>query len=214
VTPGKASGGGAYPNGGEAEEQLGTAAFAGREGVPVGGDGECGVMQHRCERGKLGLAPNWEWCSSEGAHRRGGRRRQRLAKSGVKERPTVARGRGPGMGAVGREVALEGAGGESVTREWMRGVTFERPRSTARLRGEKEGRRGGEVRPRGCHDARGRSWGLTPTGGRRPAAARDWRACTTCAARSLPAEQRRGGGGLTGGPAQEEKKSGPTLDEQ
>jgi hypothetical protein len=47
----------------------------------------------------------------------------------------VAGGDGPGVGAVGREVVLEGAGGESVMREWMRGVTFERPRSTARPRG-------------------------------------------------------------------------------
>jgi hypothetical protein len=107
--------------GGEAEEQLGTAAFAGGEGAPVGGDGGCGVLQQQCERLKLGLAPIWEWCSSEGAHRRGGRRRQCSAKSDAKERPSVADGDGPGAGAVGREVALEGAGGESVTREWTRG---------------------------------------------------------------------------------------------
>jgi hypothetical protein len=46
-------------------------------------------------------------------------------KSDAKERPPVAGGGGLGAGAVGREVALEGAGGESVTREWMRGVAFE-----------------------------------------------------------------------------------------
>jgi hypothetical protein len=91
----------------------------------VGGDGGCGVLQHRCERGKLGLAPIWEWCSSEGADRRGGRRWRRSVKSDAKERPPVAGGGGLGAGAVGREVALEGAGGESVTREWMRGVAFE-----------------------------------------------------------------------------------------
>jgi hypothetical protein len=39
----------------------------------------------------------------------------------VKERPLVAGGGGLGTGAVGREVALEGAGGESVMREWTRG---------------------------------------------------------------------------------------------
>jgi hypothetical protein len=73
----------------------------------VGGDDGCGVLQHRCERGKLGLAPIWEWCSSEGAHRRGGKRRRRSVKSDAKERPPMARGGGSGAGAVGREVALE-----------------------------------------------------------------------------------------------------------
>jgi hypothetical protein len=110
--PGKAGEGGVYPNGGEAEEQLGTAAFTGGEGAPVGGDSGCGVLQHQCERGKLGLAPIWEWCSSGGAHRRGGRRRRRSVKSDAKERPPVAGGGGPGAGAMGREVALERGGPE------------------------------------------------------------------------------------------------------
>jgi hypothetical protein len=97
--------------GGVAEELLRAVAFADGEGAPVGGDGGCGVLQHQCERGKLGLAPIWEWCSSEGAHRRGGRRRQRSAKSNAKERPPVAEGGGSGARVVVREVALEGAEG-------------------------------------------------------------------------------------------------------
>jgi hypothetical protein len=47
--------------GGEAEEGLGTAAFAGGEGDPMGGDGGCGVLQHQCGRGKRELAPIWKW---------------------------------------------------------------------------------------------------------------------------------------------------------
>jgi hypothetical protein len=34
------------------EEELGTTAFAGGEGAPMGGDGGCGVLQHRCRRGE------------------------------------------------------------------------------------------------------------------------------------------------------------------
>jgi hypothetical protein len=46
--------------GGEAEEGPGTAAFAGGEGAPMGGDGGCGVQRHRCGRGKMKLASIWE----------------------------------------------------------------------------------------------------------------------------------------------------------
>jgi hypothetical protein len=46
--------------GGEAEEGPGTAAFAGEEGAPMGGDGRCGVLRHRCRRGKMKLASIWE----------------------------------------------------------------------------------------------------------------------------------------------------------
>jgi hypothetical protein len=35
-------------------------------------------------------------------------------------------------------------------------------------------------------------WGLAPTGGRRPTAARAWHSWETCAARALPAETERG----------------------
>jgi hypothetical protein len=78
----------------------------------MGGDGGCGVLQHRCERGKRELAPIWEWRSSEGAHRRGGRQRRRSAKSDTRERPPVAGGSCPGAGTVGREVVLERGGAE------------------------------------------------------------------------------------------------------
>jgi hypothetical protein len=56
----------------------------------------------------------------------------------------VAGGSGPGMGTVGREVALErggrsGVGDEGVD-EWRVGRVFKRARSAARLRGKKERR--------------------------------------------------------------------------
>jgi hypothetical protein len=108
--------------GGEAEEGLGTTAFADGEGAPMVDDGGCGVLQHRCGRGKRELTPIWEWRSSEGAHRRGGRQRPWSAKSDARERPPVARGSAPGAKMVGREVALErGAVVGSVTREGTSG---------------------------------------------------------------------------------------------
>jgi hypothetical protein len=60
----------------------------------------------------MGLAPIWEWRSSEGAHRRGGKQRRRSAKSDVREGPSVAGGGGTGTenGGVGdsaREGGLE-----------------------------------------------------------------------------------------------------------
>jgi hypothetical protein len=119
--PGKDERAGAHRNGGSTtrrEESSETAAFAGGEGAPMGGDGGCGVLQHRCERGKLGLAPIWEWCGSEGAHRRGGRRRWRSVKSDAKERPPVAGGSGLGAGAMWRGVALE----RGTREEWVTGA--------------------------------------------------------------------------------------------
>jgi hypothetical protein len=136
----------------------------------MGGDGGGGILQHRCGRGKRELSPIWEWRSSEGAHRRGGRQQQRLAKSGARERPPVARGQqfGHGNGGEGggaREGGQSGVGDEGFD-EWRVGRVFERARSAARLRGKKE-RRGG-VQPWGCHAAWGQAWGLAPTGGWRP----------------------------------------------
>jgi hypothetical protein len=101
---------------------AGVAVFNGGGVAPVVVDVRGGVLQHRCGRGKMGLAPIWEWRSSEGAHRRGGRRRRRSAKSDVRERPPVAGGGGTGAKTVGREAALErGAGAGSVLREWTSG---------------------------------------------------------------------------------------------
>jgi hypothetical protein len=73
----------------------------------MGGDGGCGVLQHRCGRGKRDLAPIWEWRSSESAHWRGGRQQRCSAKSEARERPPVVGGSGTGAGMVGREVVLE-----------------------------------------------------------------------------------------------------------
>jgi hypothetical protein len=72
----------------------------------MGGDGGCGVLQHRCGRGKRELAPIWEWRSSKGAHRRGGRQRRSSAKSDARE---VALVRGARKG-VGDGKANEGFG--------------------------------------------------------------------------------------------------------
>jgi hypothetical protein len=111
----------------------------------MGGDGGCGVLQHQCGREKRELALIWEWQSSEGAHQRGGRQRQRSAKSAVRERSPVAGGSGPGAGTVGREVALERRGGEElVMGERTRGsVTFERLSRRCGREGKRRGERGG-----------------------------------------------------------------------
>jgi hypothetical protein len=168
-----------------------TVVFAGGEGAPVGGDGGCGVLQHWCERGKLGLAPIWEWCSSEGAHRRGGRRRRRSAKSDVKEGPPVAVRAWERWGGRWRSRGRRGVGDEGVDEGGPRlnGLGRWRDREGKR-RGE-----GGGVRQQGCHATQGWSWGLAPTGsGARSAGVCDVRR-TVVAGRT---EERRRG--LTGGP--------------
>jgi hypothetical protein len=140
------------------EEGLGTATIVGGEGAPMGGDGGCGVLHHRCGRGKRELAPIWEWRSSEGAHWRGGRQRRRSAKSDVRERPrwpeaAVRARKRWGRSGVGDEGADEGVN-----------HVFERAWSAARLRGKRR-REVGVVSGRGgCHAA----WGMAPTDGRRP----------------------------------------------
>jgi hypothetical protein len=150
-----------------------------REGAPVGGDGGCGVLQNCCEWGKLGLAPIWEWCSSEGAHWRGGRRRRRSAKSDTKERHSMAGGGGLGTGKMGRGVALERGTGE----EWVMGARTSAFCGASSVggaaEGEKEKERGGPATgvPHG--------W--------RPAAARARRARVTCAAHVAGRKQRGGG---------------------
>jgi hypothetical protein len=130
-------------------------------------------------------------------------------KSNAKERPPVAGAGGPGAGAVGREVALEGAGGESLTREWTRGVTFEQPRSTVRLRGEKEGRRGGPAAgvPRGARVVVGPDpdrW-AAPGSGPRLAGMHDVRRAIV-AGRT---EERRRGTDRWAGPRRKEKWADP-----
>jgi hypothetical protein len=137
--------------GGEAEEGVETAAFADWEGAPMGGDGGCGVLQHRCGKGKRELASIWEWRSSEGTHRRGGRQRRCSAKSGCENS-------GEGAGA------REGVGEDMVTGERTRvSVMFE---WLGRRHGREGKRRGeqGVVQPwGGATRCGGRSWGLAPT---------------------------------------------------
>jgi hypothetical protein len=71
-------------------------------------------------------------------------------------------------GAVGKGVALErGAGKEWVTEEQTgRGRVLSVSVGGAGGSGKREGE-GAGVWPWECHVARGRSWGLAPTGGRR-----------------------------------------------
>jgi hypothetical protein len=91
----------------------------------------------------------------------------------------VAGGSGPGTRTVRREVVLERGGRSGVGDEgvdgWQVGCAYERARSAARLRGKKERRGGGGVRPWGYHMARGQSWGLALTVSR-PAMTRTRRA--------------------------------------
>jgi hypothetical protein len=102
--PGKEERAGAHRNGGSTvrrRKRHRAAVFNGGGVAPVVVDMRGGVLQHRCGRGKRDLAPIWEWRSSEGAHRRGGRQRRRSAKSDVRERPPVTGGGGTGAETVG-----------------------------------------------------------------------------------------------------------------
>jgi hypothetical protein len=96
-------------------------------------------------------------------------------------RPESERGRGfrwpealvRARGVVGKGVALErgvrrGVGDRGAD---GRSACFEPPVGDAAER-EKGRERGGGVRPQECYAARGVSWGLAPTSGRHPAAAR------------------------------------------
>jgi hypothetical protein len=93
---------------------AGVTVFNGGGVAPLVVNVRGGVLRHRCGRGKMGLAPIWEWRSLEGAHQRGGRRRRRSLKSDVREGPPVARGGSMGVEMVGREVALERGGRSGV----------------------------------------------------------------------------------------------------
>jgi hypothetical protein len=71
---------------------------------------------------------------------------------------------------VGREAALErGAGARSVSREWTSGRGHALSCSVGGAAEGEKGERGGGGSGRGSATRRGTaSWGLTPTGGRRP----------------------------------------------
>jgi hypothetical protein len=113
---------GAHRNGGSTVRRRKwrrTAAFVGREGAPLGGDGGCGVLQHR--RGK-GVRKLQEIDSTGRSSPGSGRRRRCSAGIRVKERLLVARGGGMGVEIVGREAVLErGAVAGSVSRGWTSG---------------------------------------------------------------------------------------------
>jgi hypothetical protein len=88
-------------------KQRRTVAFVSGEGAPVGGDGGCGVLQHR--RGKR-VRKLQGLVARGGAHRGvvdgGGARPESVRESGL----PVARGGGPGAGSGEEARALERRG--------------------------------------------------------------------------------------------------------
>jgi hypothetical protein len=104
----------------------------------------------------------------------------------------VAGGGGPGAGSGGESRALErssrrgvGTGERVEQREWGASGS-----AAARQRGKRREKVG--VPCVGVPRGAGVSWGLAPTGGRRPAAARAWRSRATCAARARAVRTGRG----------------------
>jgi hypothetical protein len=152
----------------------------------VGGDGGCGVLQHRRGKGVRNCKKMQGLATRGGAYRGvadgGGARPESTRESGL----SVAGGGGPGAGSGGEAWALERRGRRGVE---TGGQVEQRERgASGSVAARQKGKEEGKVRvPRGV----GVPWGLAPTGGWRPAAAqaRRWRA--TCVARALPAETGR-----------------------
>jgi hypothetical protein len=129
------------------------AAFVGGEGAPVGGDGGCGVLQHR--RGK-GVRKLQGLVARGGAHRGvadgGSARLESTRKIGQ----PVAGGGGPGAGSGGEAQALERRSRRGVETgdEWARSRLSGAVISTAE--GERKERGGAAVEvPRGAGRLRG-----------------------------------------------------------
>jgi hypothetical protein len=100
------------------------AAFVGGEGAPLGGDGGCGVLQHRRSKGGGGgNCKKLQGLIAQGGAQRGvaddgGARPESARESGL----PVAGGGGPGAGSGWEARALErGARAGSVSREWTSG---------------------------------------------------------------------------------------------
>jgi hypothetical protein len=126
------------------------AAFIGGEGALVGGDGGCGVLQHRRGKGVRKLQEN-EGIGSSGrsSPRSGGQRR---CSAGIREGEWAA-----GGWRWRREDEWSSASGERAARR-------------QRGRGGKRGGKGGGPGV-GVPSGTGVPWGLAPPGGRCPATA-------------------------------------------
>jgi hypothetical protein len=195
--PGRKESAGAHRNGGSMvrrRKRHRAAVFVGGEGAPVGGDGGCGVLQHRRGKGVRKLqeiagigssgrsspgSDGQRRCSAgirEGEWAAGGRRRR--SECGERWGVSVARDEGSERSGDGRTSgAARGGASGSVA---------------AQQRGKEEGKGGGP--------GMGVPRGVALTGGQRPAAARARRSWVTCTARALSAETERGERRLTGGP--------------
>jgi hypothetical protein len=182
--PDKEERAGSHRNGGSTVRRCKrrrAATFVGGEGAPVGGDGGCGVLQHRRGKGVSKLQEN-SGIGSSGRSSVGSGRRRRCS----------AGGGGPGAGSGGEARALERRGRRGVE---TGGRVEQRERGAsgsvaARQRGKEEEKGGGPGVGVPC--GAGVLWGLVPTGGRCPVVARARHSRVTCAARVLPAETERG----------------------
>jgi hypothetical protein len=196
--PGKEERAGAHRNDGSMVrwcKRRQAAAFVGGEGAPVGGDGGCGVLQHR--RGK-GVRKLQGLVARGGAHRGvvdgGSARPESMRKIGL----PVAGGGGPGAGSGGEAQALE--------RRSRRGVETGDEWARSRLSGTVIGTAEGERKERGgggCGSSTWRgtaSWGPTPTGG--------WRLHRGSAGRD-PDATRAGGASLFGQRRASADQAGP-----
>jgi hypothetical protein len=125
----------------------------------VGGDGGCGVLQHRRGKGVRKLQEIAGLVARGGAHRGvadgGGARPESTRESGL----PVAGGSGPGAGSGGEARALERSRRGVETGERVGAVVG----AAERERKERGGSGRGSAMRRGTA-----SWGLAPTGGRRP----------------------------------------------
>jgi hypothetical protein len=166
--PGRKESAGAHRNGGSMvrwRKRHRAAVFVGGEGAPVGGDGGCGVLQHRRGKGVRKLqeiagigssgrsspgSDGQRRCSAgirEGEWAAGGRRRR--SECGERWGGSVARDEGSERSGDGRTSgAARGGASGSVA---------------AQQRGKEEGKGGGP--------GVGVPWGVALTGGQRPAAA-------------------------------------------
>jgi hypothetical protein len=108
--PGKEERARAHQNGGSMvrrRKRHRAAAFIGGEGAPVGGDGGCGVLQHRRGKGMRKLQEIAGIDSSGRSSPGSGGWRRCSAGIHAKERLPVAGGGGTGAEMVGREATLK-----------------------------------------------------------------------------------------------------------
>jgi hypothetical protein len=111
--PGKEERAGAHRNGGSTVRQRKrrrAAAFISGEGAPVGGDGGCGVLQHRRGKGMRKLQ-EIAGVGSSGRSSPGSARLESTRESGL----PMAGGSGPGAGSGGEARALERRSGDGRT---------------------------------------------------------------------------------------------------